>query len=624
MKSSLDVKSQLPKFGGIDQPDYISKSVVQKKQNEEEDIQDSIAFKIAMQEAMSPPIDMLLGGEGKGGSNSHATMAQLISQAEQATEIKNMAKSVKELTETTKKAQSIQALAMHGKEVSYDDSIRTVDKDAKEVNFKYDLRYGSNVPEGTKANVNITILNEKGDVVYSTKQNGVKGPNQYKWDGRGSDGKRVEPGDYKINVSASFPQNTAFGSVEATTAIKGVVESVKISDGKTILRVNGENIDFDQIIEIGGSPAAANRKPSVHEMMNYVHKEVDVDISKIFVDSGTAEILYNNKVGNPGKVRVDFFGANSEYIKTVNYAGKLQQGVGSFTINAKKEGIADGEYTVKVVVEDKDNKNSYVTLSDTKVAVTVESIDVANAKLRAGGLNYDARSVENIIGESNLYTLGAQFVGKRVQYVEDKFKFTGPNYNFLVPVEQTPAGRVMGEAELRVFKNGKREAIVNINPIEPTAIPAYDNLDVNSKAAVNNLIKSEFQTTRRAIPYNQLVGDQKRLIDRFIALEFRAGKMFAVGQNPADQATKDQNMGIGGVISWDGRMDGNKRAVDGEEFTYELWTSTTAADGSDLQVTRINPSASGFVAKPIIENNTLLLELRDGSVIPYTNVEAIG
>ena len=620
----LDVKNQLPKLGGMAQPDFVTKVSVKKNEKDEEDITESIGFKLALQEALNPPLDQLLGGEGKGGGNSHATMAQLISQAEQLLEIKTMSRSVKELTETMKKGQSVQALAMHGKEVSYDDSIRSIDKDAKEVNFKYDLGYSPIAPEDAKAAVNITITNADGVVVYSTKQTGVKGLNQYKWDGRGNNGKKVEAGDYKINVSATFAQNAGFGSIDATTSIKGIVESVKITDGKTILRVNGENIDFDRITEIGGNLNAAKAKPSVHEMMNYINKEVKVDISQIVVASGSAEVLYNNNVANPGALRVDIFGSNSEYIKTVTFAGKITQGVGSFILNAKKEGIADGEYTTKISVQNKDNDDSYVTLNDTKLNITVESIDVANAKLKAGNQTYDARSVVNVVGESNLYTLGAQFMGKKVQYIDDKFKFSNPNYSFLVPVSETPAGRIMGEAELRVFKGDKQVATLNIDPVEPNAIPTYASLDATGKALVDNFIKDEFQTSRRVIAYNQLAGDQKRLTDRFIAHEFRAGRLFINNADRNVQATVDANKAIGGTITWDGRMEDGTQARDGEEFRYELWTSTTAVDGSDLQGERLIKSLIGFVSKPIIENNTLLLEIKDGGVVPYSNVEAVG
>lgn len=620
---ALDTKTQLPKLGGIFQPDFITKAAVKKNEKDEENIEDSIGFKLALQEALNPPLDQLLGGEGKGGGNSHATMAQLISQAEQLLEIKTMSRSVKELTEVMKKGQSVQALAMHGKEVSYDDSVRTVSKDAQEINFKYDLRYGVAAPDDAKAAVNITISDEQGKIVYSTKQIGVKGLNQYKWDGKDNNGKKVEAGDYKLNVSAAFDNGASFGAIEATTSIRGIVESVKIEGGKTVLRVNGENIDFDSITEIGASTSTVKPKPNVHEMMNYINKEVEVDISQIVISEGGAEVLYNNNVENPGALRVDIYGSNSEYIKTITHTGKLAQGIGSFMLNAKKEGIADGEYTTKVTVQNKDNDNSYITLENTKLKVVVESIDVANSKLKAGGQNYDARSIVNVVGESNLVTLGAQFMGKRVQYVDDKFKFSGANYSFTVPVAQTPAGRAMGEAELRVFKGDKQVAIRNINPVEPNPIPAYANLNNNGKLAIDAFINNEFRTEgNQPIPYDQLIGDQKRLIDRYIAQEFRDGKIFSAGQN-ADQATIDANKAIGGVITWDGHMEDGTQAVDGEEFRYELWTSTEAAGGGDLKAEMLIQSAVGFVTKPIIENNTLRLELRDGTIIPYTNVEAI-
>ena len=216
-------------------------------------------------------------------------------------------------------------------------------------------------------------------------------------------------------------------------------------------------------------------------------------------------------------------------------------------------------------------------------------------------------------------------MGKRVQYVDDKFKFSGADYRFNVPVAQTPAGRQMGEAELRVFKGDKQVAIRNINPAEPNLIPAYANLDANSKIAIDAFIGNEFRTRKNApMPYNQVVGDQKRLVDRYIAQEFRDGKIFLVGQNPVDQATIDANKAIGGTIIWDGQMEDGSQAAEGEEFRYELWTSTSADDGSDIRGEKLVESLIGFVSKPIIENNTLRLELKDGTVIPYTSVEAIG
>ncbi len=85
------------------------------------------------------------------------------------------------------------ALAMVGRPVIVDGSRMRVDEQGGTTVYALDR---------AAASVTVRIFDENGRLVHSTTGPGAAGANRFVWDGRLLDGKRAEPGTYRIAVSA--------------------------------------------------------------------------------------------------------------------------------------------------------------------------------------------------------------------------------------------------------------------------------------------------------------------------------------------------------------------------------------------------------------------------------------
>lgn len=615
MPTAIDTK--LPKLNGIDQASHITQIDTKKNNKKNEDFTETLAFKLAMHELTNPPIDQLLG-EGKGGNNAQATIGQIIATAEQTAAINEMKEEISSLAQSNRRSQSLQAFQLQGKEVYCNDDTRNLTKDDTEVQYSFDLKYGQSAPDDAKAVCNIEITNDKGDVVYTTKRDGVSGNNKFNWNGRDSSGKRVEPGDYKINVSALFSKKSEYGAIEVSTLKGGTVEEVVIDGEKIKLRINGELVDFDNAIKIG-LPKINNdiAKPSVHEIMNYINKQVEVDTSQLYIQNGTGEVLYDNDIQNTGKVRIDILDSNSKYIKTIISNQKLNCGQGSFIIDARAENIPDGNYKVDIRAEDMDDDNRLKAVKNDKVLVDVDAVDVAQGRIKSGKQSFDARSIVNNLGESNLYTLGSQLIGKDIQYQDNNFEFSN-NHTFDIAFKEPTATRKAGNARLEIYKDDILVVSKDIAPVQLEPVPAFDQLNGRSKLIVDYFIKNEM-----AIPgkenYASLDNKEQLVANKYIKEQFRLGSLFGQDQDITDPQTLAKNTGIS-KVDWNGKLDDNSSAKLGDTYRYEVYSSTTNLDGSDTKETREIALSIGFVTKPIIENNHLILELAGGQQVPLEKI----
>lgn len=95
--------------------------------------------------------------------------------------------------------------------------------------------------------VSVFISNERGEVVATLPGATGEGRQSVTWDGLGNNGVQYTGGSFKVNVSAL----DAVGEpISAQTSISGIVDSVEIDDGQTLLSVDGALIPLSQIIAV--------------------------------------------------------------------------------------------------------------------------------------------------------------------------------------------------------------------------------------------------------------------------------------------------------------------------------------------------------------------------------------
>ena len=98
-------------------------------------------------------------------------------------------------------------------------------------------------------NVEISIKDAAGQTVRTmSMQSAVSGDHSLEWDGLNSNGDPALPGSYTFTVSAS---NAAGESIAATPMIFGIIEGVRYGNSGAIFVVNGKEIPFSSVLELG-------------------------------------------------------------------------------------------------------------------------------------------------------------------------------------------------------------------------------------------------------------------------------------------------------------------------------------------------------------------------------------
>src|SRR6195952_2295873 len=135
-------------------------------------------------------------------------------------------------------AQSTQALGFVGKTAVVDGSTTNLVSSAATWNLS--------VP--TNSNVAITIANSAGQNVFSGSYPVTAGDNQaFAWDGKGNDGTQWPDGKYTMTATALDPSGNP---VAVSTQIRGVVNSVDLTQQPPLLSINGQTYTVNQIKSI--------------------------------------------------------------------------------------------------------------------------------------------------------------------------------------------------------------------------------------------------------------------------------------------------------------------------------------------------------------------------------------
>ena len=97
--------------------------------------------------------------------------------------------------------------------------------------------------------VTITIYDENGALVRTFEENRMDaGMQKFEWDGKDEDGVDLKPGKYTYKVEASDADGN---DIQVMQMAKGLVEAVKYAAGSAVLVVNGIEVLFSDVMQIG-------------------------------------------------------------------------------------------------------------------------------------------------------------------------------------------------------------------------------------------------------------------------------------------------------------------------------------------------------------------------------------
>lgn len=132
-------------------------------------------------------------------------------------------------------------------------------------NFGYTLA-------SSASNVQVTIKDSNGSVVFQGTGPGNSGSNTVTWDGTNSFTGVSEPaGVYTMSVKASDSNGT---TVKATPFITGTVDSATISNGTVMLDINGLQVPTTNVTSITNLPNASSSGSGLSSAMSALSQEI--------------------------------------------------------------------------------------------------------------------------------------------------------------------------------------------------------------------------------------------------------------------------------------------------------------------------------------------------------------
>lgn len=102
--------------------------------------------------------------------------------------------------------------------------------------------------------VNVTIKDRSGGVVFTGNGTKIAGRNVFNWNGRNNQGQQMPDGTYAIEIAA---KDASGNDINSKTFITGVVTSVDSIDGSAYLSIGDIAIPLEKITSIRLAPSGA-------------------------------------------------------------------------------------------------------------------------------------------------------------------------------------------------------------------------------------------------------------------------------------------------------------------------------------------------------------------------------
>ncbi len=109
-------------------------------------------------------------------------------------------------------------------------------------------RPGFRLDQGAKK-VTVRIYDENGTLVRTLRMDGMAaGEQRIEWDGRDAEGNKVEPGEYRFEVSAKSAADDS--SLDVTTFVRGTITGVRYEQGKAFLLMGSAELELGDVERI--------------------------------------------------------------------------------------------------------------------------------------------------------------------------------------------------------------------------------------------------------------------------------------------------------------------------------------------------------------------------------------
>lgn len=459
------------------------------------------------------------------------------------------------------------ATELQGKEIEYDDSKRYFESAKGKVDFSYNIDYADEYKNKGTVKTTIEIINSEGEIVYTGKGADKKGEHHFVWDGKDKDDKPAKQGFYNIRVKSegSYMQDgkQLTFAVRSSATLSGKVHSVEIENGVAtgILLEGGKFIEKSQIRLIKDT-----KVPELDVKLDpaFMDNKVNFDLSKMQIKNGVGEVYYNNHVKNPGGVEIKIQDASGKLVKTVDYNKTekgakqdknsiIKQGINSIMLRDQIKGLADGNYTVSITVEDLDQNSQKITL-DNNFAEQVDGLNYKDSKIIiAGEKEISSHNVKGVISKNYMSIIDKAntMIGRKIIYRNDTMSFqegspieVEPNFT---KINENNEDAILYEGVMCIYDPENNMVQIIKGQYNP-----FDQLTDDAKAYVitqnpDNVFDDFFKPD-----YEDLTANEKLNIHRYIEAE--------VAKDPAnpnivfaEEFKASQDAKFGRInLTWDG------------------------------------------------------------------------
>lgn len=213
----------------------------------------------------------------------------------------------------------------------------------------------------------VNILNEFGDVVYTTDAAKSAGAHEFVWNGETNNGQPAAPGTYEIVVSALDSNEEP---IKTTSVVTGRVEGVETQDGGIYLLVGERAVSLSNVLNTSESSLEASQNSALTSALSYVGLDVTYKNSSINHDGSTpTNIIYNLKAeADRAKLIVKNDSGETVYVgDTDTDAGDNIATWNGTTTNG--DPVPAGDYTFTIdAIDDNDQRVPYSSMSDGTVS----------------------------------------------------------------------------------------------------------------------------------------------------------------------------------------------------------------------------------------------------------------
>ena len=219
----------------------------------------------------------------------------------------------------------------------------------------------------------VNVLNEFGDVVYTTDAAKSAGAHEFTWNGKTNNGRPAAPGTYEIVVDALDGEENP---VNATTVVTGRVQGVESQNGSIYLLVGERAVSLGNVLNTSESNLDATTNNALTSALSYVGMDVTYINNSINHDGSTpTNIIYNlDKEADRAQLIVKNDVGQTVYVGDVD----PDSGDNITTWNGNKTDgspLPAGEYTFTIdAIDEYDQRVGYTSLSD-GIVTGVESMN---------------------------------------------------------------------------------------------------------------------------------------------------------------------------------------------------------------------------------------------------------